>query len=101
MLGIKTRTRFNDSPVFLVRPGVLRVEWLGKAMLEALREEVEVAPDLKLDLEEVLGAEFEPRVRALCARGMQMAALDLVRRERRLSLTDAKKFVDDLGRKAA
>jgi len=99
--GIQTRTRFNEMPAYFVRPGVLRVQWLGKGMLDALRELVEVAPDAKIDLEQALGTELEPRVRALCARGMRMNAYTLLRLERGLSLSDAKKYVDEVERKAA
>lgn len=101
VLGIKTRTRFDEMPAYFVRPGVLRVQWLGKGMLDALREVVEVAPDLKLDLDAALGTELEPRVKALCARGMQMNAYELLRRERGLSLKDAQEFVERAERKAA
>jgi hypothetical protein len=101
VLGIRTHARFNDTPVFVARPGVLRVEFLGQAMLEALREQVEIAPEQKIDLDSALGSELEPRVRALCVRGMEMAARELVRRERGLSWTEAKEYVEGLGRKAA
>jgi len=101
VLGIRTRTRFNEMPAYFVRPGVLRVQWLGKGMLEALREQVEVAPDAKIDLEQALGTELEPRVKALCARGLNIAAYELLRNERGLSLADAKRFVEDVERKAA
>jgi hypothetical protein len=101
VLGIKMRTRFNESPAYFVRPGVLRIEWLGKGMLAALREQVEVLPDLKLDLEQALGTELEPRVRAYCDRGWDMAARALVQRERGLSWSEAKKFVEEHRRKAA
>jgi hypothetical protein len=101
VLGIRTRTRFDEQPVFLARPGVLRVEWLGRGMLEALREVVAVAEDIELDLDQALGTELEPRVRALCARGMQFSAYELLRRERGLSLPAAKRHVEELARKAA
>ncbi len=101
VLGIKMRTRFNESPAYFARPGVLRIEWLGKAMLEALREQVEVLPDLKVDLDAALGTELEPRVKAYCERGWEMAARALVQRERGLSWSEAKKFVEEVGRKAA
>lgn len=100
-LGIRMRTRFGGTSVFFARPGVLRVEWLGKRMLEALREEVEISPVLELDLDAALGTELEPRVRALCARGMRMAAHELVRRERRVSWTDARTFVEETEKRAA
>jgi hypothetical protein len=101
VLGIKTRSRFNEMPVFLARPGVLRVEWLGKGMLDALREVVEVDEDVKLDLDQALGTELEPRVRALCARGLQISAFELLRRERGMSLPAAKRLVEELARRAA
>ena len=101
VLGIKTRTRFNDTPAFFVRPGVLRVEWLGAGMLAALRETTEIAPDLKVDLDQELGTQLEPRVKAYCDRGWQIAAHALVQRERGLSWSEAKKFVEEVGRKAA
>jgi len=101
VMGIRTHTRFNEMPAYFVRPGVLRVQWLGKGMLEALREQVEVAPDEKIDLEQALGTELEPRVKALCARGLKIAAYELLRNERGLSLVDAKRFVEDAERKAA
>jgi len=101
VLGIKTRTRFNDSPAYFVRPGVLRVEWLGNGMLLALHEVVEIAPEVQIDLDQALGTALEPRVKAYCDRGWQIAAHRLVQRERGLSWSEAKKFVEELGRKAA
>lgn len=101
VLGIRMRTRVNDTPVFLARPGVLRVEWLGKRMLEALREVVEIAPELRVELDRALGNELEPRVRALCARGMRMEALELARRERKLSLAEARQLIESLEKRAA
>jgi hypothetical protein len=101
VLGIRTRTRFDEQPVFVTRPGVLRVEWLGRGMLEALREVVAVAEDVELDLDQALGTDLEPRVRALCARGMQFSAYELLRRERGMSLPAAKRHVEELARKAA
>jgi len=101
VLGIKTRSRFDEMPAYFVRPSVLRVEWLGRGMLDALRKEVEVAEDLKLDLDQALGTELEPRVQALCTRGMRIAAYELLCRERGLSLGEAKKFIEEHGRKAA
>jgi len=101
VLGIKTRTRFNDSPAYFVRPGVLRVEWLGNGMLLALHEVVEIAPEVQIDLDQALGTALEPRVKAYCDRGWQIAAHRLVQRERGLSWSEAKKFVEELGRRAA
>ncbi len=101
VLGIRMRTRMNDTPVFLARPGALRVEWLGKRMLEALREVVEIAPELRIELDQALGSGLEPRVKALCARGMRMEALELARRERKLSLAEAKELVESLEKRAA
>lgn len=101
VLGIRMRTRTNDTPVFLARPGVLRVEWLGQRMLEALREVVEIAPELRVELDQALGTALEPRVQALCARGLRMEALELARRERKLSLAEARELVESLEKRAA
>jgi hypothetical protein len=101
VLGIRTRTRFDEQPVFVARPGVLRVQWLGRGMLEALREVVAVAEDVELDLDQALGTELEPRVEALCARGMKFCAYELLCRQRGMSLPAAKRHVEELARKAA
>ena len=49
-LGLRGRSRSSHVPVFVARPGAVRVEWLGGA-LEALRERVEIRQPLKLDLD--------------------------------------------------
>lgn len=101
VLGIRTHVRSGDVPVFVAGPNRLRVQLLRPAMVEALREQVEITPTEKVRLEFGPGTELEPRVRELYMRGQQMIAADLVRRERGVTLVEAKKFVEDAVKKAA
>ena len=99
-LGIRGRSRSNHVPVFVERPGVLRVDWVGGDPLRVLGQHVEVAPKLVLDLDHQPG-DVDSRLRALLARGNRIAAHELARNELGLSLTAAKKHVEELERKAA
>lgn len=99
-LGVRGRSRSNHAPVFLDRPGVLRLDWVGAGALRALGEHVEVAPRLTIDLDRLAG-DVDTRMRALLARGKRMAAIELARRELGLSLADARRRADELERRAA
>jgi hypothetical protein len=87
-------------PVFVERPGVLRIEWVGGDPLRALGQHVEVGPKLTLDLDRRSG-DFEARLRGLLVRGDRLAAVELVRNELGLSLSDARRRVEELEHKAA
>jgi hypothetical protein len=99
-LGIRGRSRSNHVPVFVERPGVLRIEWVGGDPLQAIGQHVEVGPKLTLDLDRRSG-DLDTRLRALLARGDRMAAHELARNELGISLTEARARVEELERKAA
>jgi len=99
-LGIRGRARSNHVPVFVERPGVLRIDWVGGDPLRVLGQHVEVGPRLTLDLDRQPG-DLDARLRALLARGNRVAALELVRNELGLSLTEARQRVEELEHRAA
>jgi hypothetical protein len=86
--------------VFVERPGVLRVDWVGGGMLRALERHIALGPKLTVDLDRQPG-DLDTRLRALLARGNRFAAFELARRELGLSPTEAKRRVDEIERKAA
>lgn len=104
-LGIKSRARFGHVPVFVARPGVIRVEWLGQGVLRALAAHVALGETQKLDLavapDGATPLDLDARLRELWRRGERIAAMSLARRELGLSLTDAREHVERLGREAA
>ncbi|NOT30489.1 MAG: hypothetical protein HOP15_08590 [Planctomycetes bacterium] len=104
-LGIKSRTRFGHVPVFVARPGVVRVDWLGRGVLRALAAHVTLGQTQKLDLavapDGKTPLELDTRLRELWRRGERIGAMSLARRELGLSLTDAREHVERLGREAA
>ena len=99
-LGIRRRERSNHVPVFVARPGVLRIDWVGGGALRALAEHLPIGPKLTLDLDRQPG-DLDTRLRALLARGNRMAAHELVRNELGLSLAEARGRVEEIERKAA
>jgi hypothetical protein len=99
-LGVRGRSRSNHVPVFVDRPGVLRVDWLGRGALRALGNHIPIGRQHTLDLDKQPG-DVEARLRALLARGNRMAAHELARTELGLSLTEARGRVEELERKAA
>ena len=99
-LGLRSRSRSNHVPVFVERPGVLRVDWVGGDPLRVLGQHVQVGPKLTLDLDKQPG-DVDTRLRTLLARGNRLAAYELARNEIGLSLAEAKRRVEELDRKAA
>lgn len=94
-LFVRSRTRFSDEPVTVPRSGIVRIQRVDKRMSAALAEHVQVANEVQaaLDLD---SADLDTTVRALCRRGERIAAVALVRRTRRLSLAEAREYVDSL-----
>jgi len=97
-LGMRGRSRSNHVPVFVEQPGVLRIDWVGGGMLRALGRHVELGPKVTLDRRP---GDLDTRLRALLARGNRIAAHELARNELGLSLTEARRRVEELERKAA
>ncbi len=99
-LGMRGRARSNHVAVFVDRPGLLRIDWVGRDALRALGEHLEIGKQLTLDLDKQPG-DVETRLRARLARGNRMASIELARKELGLSLTEARSRVEELERKAA
>jgi len=99
-LGIRGRSRSNHVPVFVERPGVLRMDWVGGGVLRALERHLALGPRLTIDLDRQPG-DLDARLCALLARGNRFAALELARRELGLSLSEAKGHMEELERQAA
>ncbi len=99
-LGVRGRSRSNHVPVFVARPGVLRIDWVGGGALQALGTHLELAPKLTLDLDHQPG-DLDARLRSLLAHGKRSAAHELARTELGLSLAEARDRVEALERRAA
>jgi hypothetical protein len=92
-LGVRSATRFHHAPVVVPRPGCVYVEWMGRALLQAIADHVDAAEPRELALDAPGARSLEARVDELIARGDSFAAVDLVREERSLSLTEAHALV--------
>lgn len=99
-LGMRGSSRSNHVPVFVDRPGVLRLDWVGRGALHALGDHLELGERRTLDLDQQPG-DVETRLRTLLTRGNRMAAHELARNELGLSLTQARKRLEELERRAA
>jgi hypothetical protein len=99
MLGIRASTRFLHTPVVVPRPGVVYVEWLGRAMLRALAEQVSTSAAREIALDAPSERPLEARLAELVARGESIAAVALAREERKLSLAEARSLVEDVERR--
>lgn len=100
-LGISGSSRAPHVPVIVPEPGLVRAEWRGKAMLAALNGRVAAAGDLpEHDAGLAVGAgdglPLEERALRLVQRGDRIAACALVRAEREVDHTEAKRFVDEV-----
>jgi hypothetical protein len=104
-LGVRSRTRFGHVPVFVARPGVVRVEWLGARVLRALERHLAIGEprrhDLALGPDGASPADLDARLRQLCLRGQRIGAVALARRELGLSLAAARAHVERVAGEAA
>jgi hypothetical protein len=96
MLGIRASTRFQHAPVIVPRPGVVYVEWLGRALWRAFAQKVSTAESKTVALDAPNGRALEVRLAELIARGEPIAAVALAREERKLSFTAARSLVESV-----
>ncbi len=101
-LGISTRSRAHHVPVFVAEPGVLRVEWRGKRLLDALPAHVERLSErvVRFGEQRSSGRATREEVAALARRGDRMSAVELLRESEGIGLTEAVRLVDELVRAA-
>ena len=91
-------------PIRLVDNDLLRMEWAGiypriDKILEILSREIHIEPALKIDysdLKGLQGEEADDRILDLAQRGDLISAQRLVRLRYGKSMTESKKFVDEL-----
>jgi len=103
-LGITSTTRAHHRPVFVARPGRIRVEWRGKRMLRVLAQSgvailpprTEAGPWGPVPREAV-----DDRIVELLERGERIEAILLLRDTHGMTLAEAKAFVEDLSDRAA
>ncbi|MGH9495225.1 MAG: hypothetical protein ACRD3B_09525 [Candidatus Sulfotelmatobacter sp.] len=100
-------TLYRDYPAQMQVAPFLRIKWQAvpgpRAFLEALREHVEIAPEVKTDtnfahIQDLPVEEQKKRLRDLKARGQVIPAVYLAQRIYRCNLTEAKRIVDGLGK---
>ena len=91
-LGITSRSRQIHTTCFVLRPGVVRVEWLGGGLLRELGRHVRVEPTLEYEL----GGEVEARAIEFLRRGDPISATQLLHVERGLGLREAKDRLAEL-----
>lgn len=100
-LGIRSRTKAHDVPVFVTAPGVVRVAW-KRGMIEALADSVTIAPPRTVDLDALMAdRSLDERVLARLQRGGRMEAVEAARVELDVGLTEAVRHVDELQRRSA
>jgi len=99
-------TLYKDYPVLMQSPPFLRVEWRAvpstAAFLNTLRRRVEIAPPLTIsedftNLRGLTRDQQEHRLRDLNQRGHTIEAVYMAGRLYGLDLTQASKFVKELG----
>ena len=100
-LGIRGRTRSNHVPVLVPAVGIVRIERVSRALLREFGRRVRLEEPRRVDLDLPEGRGLEQRVRDFLARGERFGALELVRRERNLSLTAAHDWVREIERGSA
>lgn len=77
--GIRSRTKHHHVPVLVPTPGRVRIEW-DRGLFQALSRELEVAPELDIDLDQALETlDVETRARELLRRGQRMGAVRTLR----------------------
>lgn len=91
-LGITSRSRQVHTTCFVLRPGVVRVEWLGGGLLRELEGKVHIDAPLAYEI----GGEVEARALEFLRRGDPLSATQLLHVERGLSLRDAKDKLAEL-----
>lgn len=95
--GRFSSSRFHHVPVRVAEPGVLRVNWRGRKMLETLRPFITIDPPKRTGLGYNLDKEnLNERIAALLERGEVLAATKMARDGYQISLKDARDFVRDL-----
>ncbi len=100
-LGVRSRSKTHDVPVFVSAPGVVRVAW-KRGMLEALADSVAIAPARDVDLDASLSdRSVDERCLARLERGDRMDAIETARVELGIGLTEAVRRVDELQRRSA
>jgi len=104
VLGVRSRTRFQDAPVVVPEQGVVWVEW-SRGMLDALDPRIarEEPRRVRGEGDEGQADErpLEERVDALVARGQRLRALQLVRDELSLERREARDWLDGRSRQSA
>lgn len=105
---VTSRTRRTQAPIELEDDGTLRVKfrmlnyWLTpslKKVLKALQQFVTIEADhvpIRADWTTIDGLEFDELVRHLVRNGARIDAMELLRRRKGFSTTEAKQFVDKL-----
>ncbi len=95
----RTSSRFHHVPVQVPEPGVVRVEWRGRGMIKALQNRVPIRPRRRTGCgcgDSPGGDDVDGQIIDLIEQGRRMAAIRTVRHRYRMSLTEARDFVDDL-----
>lgn len=95
-LGIRSRTRHRHVPVCAPRAGVLWVEW-HRGMLKPFDGRVRALPTGRIDGTDATRT-LEERLTTLLERDHKLEAIQLVRQELGMTLIDAKRHVEELGR---
>jgi hypothetical protein len=102
------RAHFNHYPVLLPEPGVIRIPWGSQrqgirpgiaAVLELLRESYPLEAELtrpEQDWRVVEGKELDDLVLELVEAGDKIGAVKLLRLRAGMSLSEARRFVDEL-----
>jgi hypothetical protein len=96
ILGVRVASRFQHTPVVVPRAGVVQIEWLGRSLWRALEGRVKQVEPRQVDLDAPNPRGLEGRIAALVARGEELAAVDLAREERRMSLTQARSLIGEV-----
>lgn len=91
--GVRWRSRYHHVPVLVPQSGVVRLEWLGRGLWNVLAERMRVEEPRETQLGDP-EQPLETRVAECVARGDEFAAIALARRERQLTLTEAKSLVE-------
>ncbi len=88
-------TKHHHVPVLCPTPETIRVDW-HRGLYRALAKRVAVAPRRVANLDDTLaGLPLEERVAALVRRGERFSAIRLLRTERGLSETGARRWLDE------
>lgn len=99
-LGIRGSSRFQHVTLQVTDAGRVRVLDVGAGLRRALRRQVKFAEASESDIDREHSGDLDGRLRALIARGETLAATALLRSEKGVSLSEAKKTVDELRRAA-